>query len=528
MFAVCHTGSVVKGVEGGSSIGRIEIESDAPSDPDLGADVPAPEPSSRGRSVVVLGLVALAIVGVTFFLIRPGDGLAGEGPLRGAAPVQEPPALTLPESTILRFTALDTPQPLTSIVRLDDGFIGNAGGEGTTPTILRSDDGDAWREVETAVTTLGTETDGERFWFDLQLANGRLQMRGQTIEDEQILTPQDIFISNDGVLWEQIDGIGSAGGQRRGESLITQNTDGQFTLGIGSEELVSRFLEEHTTLQELDFPACDLDRQGGGDEPVFVVGDCAGADLVRDVGASFFDSAVGDEELLDCMFALSEIGPGRALVHQPSDGERMILGRVNFFEFPFVLADGGFSLVDIGGFGEGTSLRDDRCDGIVDISSEPEPSVVVVDGATNELRRWPLPDPEFGSGSVSLATVVGEFSAADGGAQLLVSYDQALWSLDRSIGSWTILQRVTEELPIGRSPIFGGAALRSSATSDLLYGVTGEQLIIVDPVANDVGEPISLSLEPPTLRREIDGIVYVDDESVFVQTARRVWRIPLR
>ena len=507
----------------------VRVDLDASSD--SGSDLPEVESPSGSPSRFALMLLVFASIGVPIilFLLNAGSdgGSSEEGPLRGPEPIDEPAVLSRSDTTLLELTRVDDPEPLTSIVRLDDGFIGLAGGEGTAPRILRSDDGDTWSEVETTATSLGAELVEDGSWFDLTLVNGRLQLRGQVFRNDVRATPQNIFVSNDGIAWEQVDGVGSLGQQRVSESVLALLPNGYFAAAFTFEELSNSFLEEHTTLAGLEENECTFDEETNRGEAAFVVRDCFGEDMPRELGPSVFESSSSDEELLNCLSVLSDGALNSVLVRGSfdSEGERVLLGQADILAPPTVLGDGGLSFVDTGNFG--FRPDSDGCDGVTDLPGETEASVVIIDGATNEFRRWPLPETENGDEVARSAAVIGEYSSADGASQLAVGYEGGIWALDREAGTWEVLQAATEEVQFGRPFIFGGPMVHSSETSDLLYAVTRDGLAVVDPDVSDESGLITIPIELPELRFDIDRVLYADDESIFVQFESQVWRLNL-
>lgn len=66
-----------------------------------------------------------------------------------------------------------------------------------------------------------------------------------------------------------------------------------------------------------------------------------------------------------------------------------------------------------------------------------------------------------------------------------------------------------------------------STTSDLVYGVSRDQLSVIDPSRADESGLITIPIERPELRFDVDQVMYADDESAFVRFESQVWRLAL-
>lgn len=66
-----------------------------------------------------------------------------------------------------------------------------------------------------------------------------------------------------------------------------------------------------------------------------------------------------------------------------------------------------------------------------------------------------------------------------------------------------------------------------STTSDLVYGVSRDQVVVIDPALSDESGLITIPIERPELRFDVDQVMYADDESVFVRFESQVWRLAL-
>ena len=534
-----------KGNEGNSPSVRIDIESGSVP----GVDTPEVRSSSGGSGTsgpLILGVLVLAVIGASLFLLRPAENAAADGTIREAPTTttvevveepdegpqeeaQEAPELLFPDQEFRQPISISAPELPDSIVAVDNGFLGLVRGVSLAPTILRSVDGVDWRLVETSADTGGFERD----WESLTNPEGQLQIQATTVANEFFT---DVFQSADGLDWRQVAEIGSLGGPALPQLPLVVREDGYLAFGFGGAEVLDRFLRDHTTLSVEENGACFIvvSRSTDPSRVVdLVVTDCDSTDEDQLLEASVIASDFSDEEILACGQVLASAGPSGALVDQEfglggGSGARTIVDFVVGRDVVPLLG-GDIAVIDAGF----TVLQQvELCDGIADLRRGSVPSVLHVNQETDEVSRWPLPgDPVQGDPKVGEAAILGRVQGDADAVTLLVGYNGSLWRLDISTGEWTPILRRFEPDPAGINP-FGefGTQVVLSESADLVYSITDGMLFVfrIDPIT--AGSFTAFDITAAAQTFEASRILFADDEALFVQTNDDVVRlaVPIR
>ena len=508
--------------DGHSSSVRVDL--------DESEDGPTPEGPSADRSgsskaIIFVGL-ALALVAIAFFLLRPPAGSAADGTVR-ETPTTVPAAEEAPtttEATVVEQvveivpTRVTAPSPLQSVVARDVGFLALANGIAQTPTILRSLDGQDWNEVDVSTTSLGVTSEVDRVWFGLANEGGRLQLRGTVREGGNFLFRPDIFVSEIGTEWAQVEGIGSLSEIPVPDTPFAVRDTHYFALGFSRAERVNRFVSEHTNLGTEGQTYCfiSLANPQGVDGPAFQVHECSRGGETLTLDASDVSSSFSTDEVLGCAATLSFLNFSNAVVVQDfgAEAQRTTLD-IGPGRFPASLRSGDIALVD-SGFRPPPLVQ--RCEGLLDFGPATDPSVLVVDqeGAT----RWPLPEvPDATASLVSDAVVLGELESESENLTIIVAFNDALWSLDTATGEWSDFFLSSENAPLGDFD----SEVQLSDSGRRVYSISDGRLVAISLDATD-DEALWTSV-PIVSTAGFDGgtIIYATDEVLLVSSGADTW-----
>ncbi len=527
---------------------RIDLESTAAPVP----DAPSVTSASNNGVILLLGAVVLLVVGIAFFILRPEGNAAADGTIREAptttidapapggdlddpaqATAAEAPELVFPDEATLVPTLINSPETPTSIVSADFGFIGLVRGRSLTPTIVRSVDGQDWRVVETTASSLGTDNLVERQWFRLTNEGGQLQVFGSGVVGDPGVFKNDVFASDNGAMWEQVEGVGSLGGPALPELPAVVGDDGYISTGFGKAEVVDRFLNDHTNLPLDTAGGCFLTNtapETADGQVSLIVRDCLSGEQEFVLDGSVVESSFSADVVLGCASALAFLNFDNALISQEIGGDQQRTVLDNFIGgIPTPLRGGGVALVDVGV----SVLQDvERCNGLAQVSSGSEAAVLIANSALTESVRWPFPEEAPQSDPVFPSLVVGDVVRPDFADRLLVDHQNVLWELNLETGVWNDIV----PLLINPTPLNARENILAMADSaNVLYIVTGETLAIFDfdtQAGDDSSEnrlfpDVSvLSIESPASSFDPTAVLYADDDAIFVRSGDDVWLVP--
>ena len=505
-------------------VGPVRVDLEEPADGDL----EAPEVSSSSTNVlaVALGLAIVVAVGVGIFLLRPEPDTAADGtPRESADALSDDPGQQGGElgDDMVVPTPITTQSPLRSIVAQEDGFLAlGASQSSPTPVIFGSLDGVEWERVDVSVTSRGFPNEVDRDWFDLTIEGGLLQLRGETPGDRSDVAVRDVFVSENGMEWEQVDGIGSLSAGPVPEALLTVRDDHYFSQGLENAERLNGFLLEHSALDPVGAGYCFISTTvppSDPEGPEFRVRDCLDLEGGIFLEAANVSSSLPTEQVLECASVLADGGFEEPLIRQDVEsGERTFFDLGSYSNF-VSLPDGSIALVDPGfSAPEGAA----NCEGIVELGATTEPAVLIV-GAQDEVR-WPLPDLRVLSSVTRPSFVLGAVTVSNGDTMLIADFGRELWALDIATGEWSFV--IALETESSDSP----TELSESGTR--VYSIIDGSLVTVDISENDEGAlaldsfssiPIAV---PAGGSFEVLSIVHANDDAVFVESNAGVVSLP--
>lgn len=406
------------------------------------------------------------------------------------------------------------------IVATERGLIGLAQNSPGRLRLLRSINGVDWSEVDTTVTFFAGQSSADYFWFGLQPTSSGFAMWG-SLENATTRGGEsvDLFVSDDGANWEQVDVFGSLGD---GPIIIPAAVDDSWIVGrefVGDPEL-TQIIVDHTNIEIPDGGICAIDRV---ELELLAVG-CNGGPIA--VTAENVTSDVLPAQVLNCLGSLPFTRSFSTSTVTVFDRDQAVAQRLDepIAGGGFIgalLSNGAVALRDEGLFTtvseEDVSSVEQTCFGIVQLREERLPGVVILDPETLEVTRVAFPESEQSFAKAMLSELVGVVtSPIDGSDHLVFTISDALWALNVEAEEWTLLAAAGPSIEDD-----GRAAFALSDAEPRVYRVAGE-ITVFDLVFSDAGVesahvttvPIEQS-EGPGTRFDAGTILYADTDSVL-------------
>ncbi len=519
---------------------RVAIDgaSESPIEPESDADT-----SGASRWVIAAGAALLVAVLVVVLSLRPDGDAAADGSQRQApestvpveqaeptddeAPSPEDGQLAdlppLPEGT-LRPIELNLPDRVLDIVPASPGFLALSSVNSTTPPLLRSVDGVDWFRVGTTANTQGEPNERSLEWVNLIAQGSGFGVLGYT-ETGGFLPISEVFVSNDGAGWDQVDGIGSLSNIPQPGLVISYDNTSVFSLGLDTSAL-GRFVDEQTNLvvPEND-RICEFRSNGSFDVTGNIFLTCNGQEL--EFSESNLVSAGPADEVLTCLNLLADVsgfGPwavSREVFAAPTEPEVIDLLQPN--DFPALLSNNRLALIDIGsqvpeGFG--------RCDGIIDAFTQRDSAVVIL-GPDSEVVRSPFSEVSSRRPQVLEPRIAGEVTFDSGRSFLIIWLDGDLRAIDIETGEWSG--------PL-LDPGFGFSSNRFTISNAVLgsgnrvYIMGGDELLSIGLIESGAGSLQTMATLSPIARENVPEldfieILYADDDQLFYRDNEEHWVI---
>ena len=422
------------------------------------------------------------------------------------------------------------------IVLSDLGLIGLVQSTTGPLELVLSVNGVDWVPAETTVTSLGEPVVADYFWFGLREAETGFALWGSLADSGRAENQQvDLFTSDDGFNWEQVDGFGSLNGDP--SITIPAAVDDQRIVGrefTGDPEL-TQILLDHTDVEIPESGMCGVVRDGLSIRPF----SCSGEEVPITLGN--ITSDVEPAQVLSCIGSLAFSNSFSATSLTITDRFTGRLQRLDETltgsDFKGVALSNGLLVLRDEGVFEAVAEEENPsvaqiCAGIGEPRSTRAPAAVVFDPETLEVTRFDFPAEQQPIGRAVSSELLGAVTSPAGDREVvLFAISDALWLLDIESGEWSRIapadQTASED---------GQTAFALSRSGPRVYRVASTvtvfDLTFAEP--GEIGtEVTTLTVqqdEGPGTSFDAGSILFADTERVFYldfSLSGAVWSLPI-
>ncbi len=550
----------------------VRIEVDGAPEPTLHVPNVGGPAGGPSRWPIALVVLLVAAVGAVLFLLSPDGDEAADGTDRAA------PTTSVPESNggepgagddgedgetqglaesipviPLASPPFELEEPLTpveadveiafgQIIGTPDGWLAMASAQSPgNPRLLRSLDGVVWNELDATVLTASGEAPDPNLPVELFLTNGGNALISVDTEADGFRS--SVALSTNAVDWTIAEPNGPIGSRISFVNRPFAIRNGSL-IGLGfGEQTIGEVLRNFTDIAVPDVGLCGAFRTPSEDRQ-FELFSCSNRESVL-VDASNVDAQWSAELVLDCIADLStrQTGPAAGFAETSLDRTTLVpfggeLSRWTPTDLPVLLGREGFAeneptelaFIDVG------VVEAEDCARFIDLEEPRGPAVVILDTDGGE-HIVPLPfelDNGNGPGSISGVEILGETVPYSGGAYLLITRGDHLWSLNISSSEWSLLydpafgEETTDQSPL----LFGSITL--SNVGDRLYQPTNQGLRILQLAERLDGTlgvlTAAATLDAPdnfqTQSFDLVEVNYADNGVLFItDSAGQLWRL---
>lgn len=529
-----------------SDLRSVRIEVGTVSESVTGAPEPFDNPSFS-RWPLVVGLVAVAVLALAVVFARPEGDQAADGTERlaptttipelsepgvedGATTTSEPEEGLIEPATILvddpvASVRVESPRRIDQIVSINDGFLALPDVQSSeVPQVLGSIDGLDWVEVETSRIDETPESGTPFDWFSLLAGEGGLTMLGSPDPGAGQL---EVFTSQDGVLWQPLEGLGP----------VTDIDRRVVPVVVGPDSIVGLELFDSLELGPLSSqlieprePGVCSAYQAGAVE--FTLSECADFSVSRNRGSFEAPNATA----VECAAVKADGGtPGFGLIdidlstsasgQDPIEGPTVFFAAGDFFPRSTDLGGGRIGVLDVG--------NDDvvLCDGPATLRSRGA-GVVVVDAEADRTFGYPAPDALVSDVENRFDNqVLGEVHLTNDRSHLVVAIGGAMWAIDTLSGEWTVLTERLDDLGF-QAPF--NPKFAASSSGDRFYRVANNSVAVFELSIDEDGVPRATTTIAPLATDSAEAVIsgfgsimHATDEVMFYTDGITVWHLEL-